>query len=152
MTAPRENPATSSGRESVEVELARLGEQIHSLHAAFEAEKVASKEANQAAFKAAETAVQAALQAQKEAAGKAEESANKQLEMHNVLIRKMDGMVANVPTKEAVQKDVAATFRAVDAVNDRVTMVDRGLARAQGAAAAGIALAGIALAVIATHG
>jgi hypothetical protein len=125
----------------VEVHLAHLEEQIKSLADAFQAEKVSSKEAITAAFTAAQTATDAALLAQKEAAGKAEENATAQLEMHNGLIRKMDALVGGFPTKDSVDEK----FEARDA---RLSLVEKQLARAYGAAAGGLALSGIALAIV----
>ena len=95
-----------------EVELARLGPNrfTHSKNT-FADEKTASKEAITAAFKAAETATAAALQAQKESADKSEVNANKQLEMHNGLIRKMDSLVGNFPDKDSVTKDFTHAMR-----------------------------------------
>jgi hypothetical protein len=119
-----------------EVLLARLDEQVKSLSAAFNAERTASKEAIAAAFKAAETATAAALQAQKEAAGKSEENAQAQLEMHNGLIRKMDNLVGNFPTKDGLNTELSSR-------DHRITALEKAVARAQGmaAAAAGVAIA-----------
>lgn len=146
MTAPRENPpAQGLLHDNSEVELARLGEQIGALREAFQSEKIAYKEANAAAFKAAETAVNAALQAQKEAASKAEANQAKQLELHNGLIKKMDALVQNFPTKESVGKDFSTR-------DVRLGQLERQVARAYGASAGAIGLAGIAVAVILSNG
>ena len=126
----------------VEVQLAHLEEQIGSLKGSFEAEKISSKEAIAAAFKAAETATAAALQAQKESATKSETNAEKQLEMHNGLIRKMDALVASFPNKDYVNSQLSAR-------DQRLGVLDRQVARAYGLTAGAIALAGVAAAVAA---
>jgi hypothetical protein len=87
------------------VELARLDERINGLKNAFESDKIERATQIDKAFDAADKATAAALTAQKEAAGKSEQNAQAQLEMHNGLIRKMDTLVAGFPTKDAVQKD-----------------------------------------------
>jgi hypothetical protein len=122
---------------TVEVQLARLSEQVSAIKDSFQAERTASKEAITAAFEAAKDATAAALLAQKESAEKSEKNAQAQLEMHNGLIRKMDSLVTGFPTKDSVQKDL-------DTRDARLNALDRAMARAYGVAAGAVALAGVA--------
>jgi hypothetical protein len=135
----------ATDQTALEVQLARVTEQLKALREAFAAERVSSKEAITAAFTAAETATAAALLAQKESAEKSEENAKDQLEMHNGLIRKMDALVGSFPNKESVQKDLETR-------DTRIVSLEKTVARAYGAAAGAVALAGIAVAIVlSTH-
>jgi hypothetical protein len=118
------------------VELARLDERINGLKNAFESDKVERATQIDKAFDAADKATVAALTAQKEAAGKSEQNAQAQLEMHNGLIRKMDSLVQGFPNKESVAKDLEAR-------DQRLNLLDKQVARAYGVAAGAGGLAGI---------
>ena len=121
---------------SIEVELARVDQKLIDLKEAFASDKVERATQIDKAFDAADKATVAALTAQKEAAGKSEQNAQAQLEMHNGLIRKMDAMVMGFPTKESVQKDL-------DARDQRLNLLDRQVARAYGLGAGALGLAAI---------
>lgn len=132
---------TENYEKHIEVQLARVQEQLRALTGAFSAERVSSKEAIGAAFTAAETATAAALLAQKESADKSEENSKDQLSAHNGLIRKMDLLVASFPNKESVQKDL-------DTRDARISMLEKTVARAYGAAAGAVTLAGVAVGIV----
>jgi hypothetical protein len=121
---------------NLEVELARVDQKLLDLKESFAGDKLERATQIDKAFDAADKATVAALTAQKEAAGKSEQNAQAQLEMHNGLIRKMDTLVAGFPTKESVQKDF-------DARDQRLNMIDRQVARAYGVAAGAIGIAAI---------